>query len=442
MSNTIAETTENKTKEESSYLYSRGYSYYIFTLLFLLYMFDYIDRLVVVSLFPFLKEEWGITDTQSGLLSSAVYWSIVLFTFPISILVDRWSRKKSIGIMSLIWALATLACAFTQNFKQLFTARTVIGIGEAGYAPGGTAMISAVFPEKKRALMLGIWNASIPLGSAIGIVLGGVIADHLGWRYAFGLVGIPGIIIAILMFFVRDYKTVELTKTLDKVKVKMKAKDIAKDFIHTKSLIFSNLAFAASVFVTTSLMVWLPTYFHRVQNISITEASSKSGVIIFLAFLGAPLGGFLANKWYLRNKRGKLYLPALTALLSGGLLFAAFALLQDTLQYIALLLSGITVTCFIAAAVSVTQDVVHPGLRAVSLSICVVVQNILGSSLGPIFVGVVSDASDIQTGLTLLPIFSLIAAVLFLIGSLFYEEELQRVEKVEIVPEDVVPVSG
>ncbi|MBW1681741.1 MAG: MFS transporter [Deltaproteobacteria bacterium] len=156
-------------------------AYYAFSLLFLLYMFDYIDRMVIVSLFPFLKQDWGLSDTQCGLLVSAVYWSILLFSFPVSVIVDRWSRKKAIGFMAVLWSLATFACVFTRNFKQLFTARGFIGLGEAGYAPGGTALISALFPPEKRAKFLGLWNASIPLGSALGIALGGMIAERYGW---------------------------------------------------------------------------------------------------------------------------------------------------------------------------------------------------------------------------------------------------------------------
>ena len=139
-----------------------------------------------------------------------MYWSILLFSFPVSILIDRWSRTKTIGLMSVLWSLATLMCVFTRNFKQLFTARVAIGIGEAGYAPGGTALISALYPPEKRARMLGIWNASIPLGSAIGIAVGGIIAEHLGWRHALGIVAAPGLIFALLFFRVRDYKTVRL----------------------------------------------------------------------------------------------------------------------------------------------------------------------------------------------------------------------------------------
>ena len=137
--------------QSEGYLLSKGYSYYVFALLFLLYMFDYIDRLVVVSLFPFLKRDWGLTDTQCGLLVSAVSWAILVFSFPVSLLIDRWSRKKCIGVMAVLWSLATAACAFAKNFPQLFLSRTAIGIGEAGYAPGGDGHDRGLVSGRKNA---------------------------------------------------------------------------------------------------------------------------------------------------------------------------------------------------------------------------------------------------------------------------------------------------
>jgi len=140
----------NNVASPKEYKLSTRSTYYIFALLFLLYFFDYVDRMIVTSLFPFIQKEWGLTDTQSGLLVSMVYWSIVAFVLPVSILVDRWSRKRTIGIMAFIWSMATLACAFTKTFPQLLATRAAIGIGEAGYAPAGTAMLSGLFPEGKR----------------------------------------------------------------------------------------------------------------------------------------------------------------------------------------------------------------------------------------------------------------------------------------------------
>lgn len=417
---------------------SRGQAYLIFILLFLLYMFDYIDRLIVSSLFPFIKAEWELSDTQCGLLISSVYWSILIFSLPVSVLIDRWSRKKSIAIMALLWSTATAACAFARSFPQLLASRTAIGIGEAGYAPGGTAMLSALFPEGKRAKILGLWNASIPLGSALGIALGGLIADRYGWRHAFGIVAIPGMIIALLFFFVKDYKTVDLIKSsTDKtLKIKMSRKDYVHQFTRPRSLIFNNLAFAANVFVTTALMSWLPTYFSRTEGLSMTKSGTKAGAIMFLAILGAPLGGYLSDLWRKKRLNARMLFPACSSFLTAIIFFIALVLFQGPNQYIAFLIGGITIAAFVPASIAVTQDVVHPGLRATSLSLNVVIQHLLGSSLGPIFVGVISDRFGLMTALSFLPIFTALGAVFFLIGSFYYQRDIDAAEKVDIEFED------
>jgi MFS family permease len=426
--------TNMKTGNNPAEPISKRQSYLIFTLLFLLYMFDYIDRLVVSSLFPFIKAEWDLSDTQCGMLISSVYWSILVFTLPVSVLIDRWSRKKSIAIMALLWSMATAACAFTRSFPQLFAARTAIGIGEAGYAPGGTAMLSALFPEEKRGRILGLWNASIPLGSALGIILGGLIADRYGWRHAFGIVAIPGMIVALLFFFVKDYKTVELIKSAnDKtLKIKMSKKDFVRQFTRPKSLIFNNLAFAANVFVTTALMSWLPTYFSRTEDLTMTKAGGKAGAIMFLAIIGAPLGGYLSDLWRKKKLNARMLFPACSSFLTAIIFFIALVLFKGPSQYITFLIGGITIAAFVPASVAVTQDVVHPGLRATSLSLNVVIQHLLGSSLGPIFIGILSDRFGLTTALAFLPIFTALGALFFLIGSFYYQRDFDAAEKIDI----------
>ncbi len=424
----------NSTRSANDSPAGRGQARYVFTLLFLLYLFDYMDRLVVTSLFPFIKADWGLSDAQCGMLVSAVYWSIVAFTFPVSILVDRWSRKKTIGLMAVVWSVATALCAFTRSFPQLFGARTLIGIGEAGYAPGGTAMISGLYPQEKRSMIMGIWNISIPLGSALGVAIGGIVATHWGWRHAFGLVALPGFIVAILFFFVKDYKTVDLVKTAEDGagKMKMKAKDIFLEFIRNPTLVFTYLGFASVVFCTTSLLTWLPTYFHRVNNIPEDQAGIKAGAVLLLALVGAPAGGFLADRWFRKRINARLLLPAITSIMACVVLFSGLTFFEDGSQYAFILLVGMLVTMFIPAAAAVTQDVVHPGLRAMSYAICVIFQNLLGASLGPIFIGTLSDSYGIKTAMTTLPAFLLLAAVLFYIGSFFYEKDLGKVEKVDL----------
>jgi predicted MFS family arabinose efflux permease len=434
-----------KTPPPEGYLFSKAYTSYVFLLLWLLYFFDYVDRMVVVSLFSFLKSDWGLTDAQCGALVSAVYWAIILFSFPVSIVIDRWSRKKSIGIMAILWSLATAACALTKNFSQLFAARTAIGVGEAGYAPGGTAMISALYPEKKRALMVGIWNVSIPLGMACGIVLGGFIATHWGWRHAFGIVALPGLIVSFLFFFIRDYKTVGLEQTVDSKaagqkdnpkKRKMTHMDIVREFIQTPSLILTYFGFAGMMFISISMSSFLPTYFQRVQGVPLQKATLLTSGIMLTSIIGSPLGGWIADWWMKKKINARLLVPSIAALLTAALFFGGIHFFTGgAVQYGILLLGGIASIAWASSAIAVTQDVVHPGLRAISYALCVITQNLLGSSLGPIVTGAFSDAYGIATALKIASSMGLISFILFYHGSKYYKRDLDKVERVPLTTE-------
>jgi MFS family permease len=421
------------TEGQQGYLFSKRYSNYVFVLLFLLYMFDYIDRTIVTSMFSSIEADWGISHTQSGLLVSAVYWAIVILTFPVSLLVDRWSRTKTIGIMAIMWSLATALCALTGNFVQLFMARLLIGVGEAGYAPGGSAMISGLYPIEKRSKMMGIWNASIPLGTAIGVLLGGIIATRLGWRHAFGIVAFPGLIVAVLFLFVKDYKTVDLS-FFDKAnkKIKMERKDMVREFLSKPSIIFTYFGIAAVVFVTTSLITWLSTYFQVERGLPQEKAGTLASSVMVMALVGAPLGGILTDRWRKTQFNARLLLPAISSLVSAILLFMALNLFRGAVQYVTFLLMGISIMVFISGATSVTQDVIHPGLRATSYAIAVVVQNLLGASMAPIVIGQIYDRTNIKTALAVLPFILMIGALLFYLGSKHYGKDMEKVTKVKL----------
>ena len=424
----------NNPESRQGYLFSKKYSNYVFVLLFLLYMFDYIDRSIVTSMFTSIERDWGINHTQSGLLMSAVYWAIVILTFPVSLLVDRWSRTKTIGMMAILWSLATALCALTGNYVQLFMARLLIGVGEAGYAPGGSAMISGLYPIEKRSKMMGIWNASIPLGTAIGVLLGGIIATNWGWKHAFGLVAIPGLIVAIMFLFVKDYKTVDLS-FVDKSanRVRMERKDIIREFLSKPSIIYTYFGIAAVVFVTTSLITWLATYFQAVNGLPQAKAGTMASAVMVLALVGAPLGGILTDRWRKTRINARLFLPMLSSLVSAVLLFLALNVFHGIAQFAVFLVMGITIMMFISGASAVTQDVIHPGLRATSYAIAVVVQNLLGSSMAPLVVGNIYDStSDIKTALEILPLVLVLGAVLFYLGSRYYRNDIEKVTKINL----------
>jgi MFS family permease len=422
----------NNPENQNGYLFSKKYSNYIFLLLFLLYMFDYIDRMVITSMFPAIEKDWDISHTQSGMLVSAVYLAIVLLTFPVSLIVDRWSRSKTIGIMAIMWSLATAVCALTGNYVQLFMARMLIGIGEAGYAPGGSAVISGLFPLDRRSRMMGLWNASIPVGTAIGLLLGGLIAVHLGWKHAFGIVALPGLIVAILFLFIKDYKTVDLA-FIDKRahKVKMEKKDMMKEFLTRPSVLFTYFGIAAVVFVTTALITWLSTYFQNVNGVPMDIAARNASLVMVLAVVGAPVGGYVTDAWRKKQANARLLFPAISTLSAALVLFIALRL-HGAVQYAALLLTGILITSFIAGASAVTQDVIHPGLRATSYAIAVVIQNLLGSSIAPLILGRIYDKSNIETALSILPFVLVLGSILFYLGSRYYNRDMEKVTKVKL----------
>lgn len=422
-----------KGKVAPGYLFSKSYTNYIFILLFLLYMFDYVDRMMVNSMAEYIEREYNVNHTQSGLLLSVVLWSIVALTFPISIIVDRKSRTKTISIMAIFWSLATIACAFTGSFAQLVFARALIGIGEAGYAPGGVALLSAIYPEEKRAQQIGLWNAAIPIGSALGVVLGGYIANHYSWQHAFGLVAIPGLIIAILFYFVKDYKTAKIITTEGSEKNKFSVKDTIKDFASKPSYLYVTFGLAAILFVTTALINRLETFFQVTQNLDKDASSSMAGAVMVLALVGAPLGGFLTDKWRKKNPKARMLFPAVSSAFSAILLAIAINFEPGMPRYVIFLIFGVSVTAFGSAAVAVTQDVVQTGLRAVSYSIAVIIQNGIGAGSAPLVIGLLYDHYDIKTAFQILPFMLIIGAFLFYRGSRHYLQDMEKVKAAALV---------
>ncbi len=165
----MAESARNGSGESHEVFREGGRSsVVILILLCLTYAFDYTDRMIVASLLPFIKQDWGLSDQLLGSLSGIVSLFIALFVIPFSLIVDRWSRRKMVAIMVFFWSIATIACAFARNYEELLLARAFTGVGEAGYAPAAIAIIAASFPRERRAIAVGIWDAFAPIGAGLG----------------------------------------------------------------------------------------------------------------------------------------------------------------------------------------------------------------------------------------------------------------------------------
>ena len=188
----------------------------------LLYAVRYADWQVMSVVLQPMKIDLGLSDSQMGIIGSAFFIGIILCTLPAAHLVDVWSRKKTIGVMAIIWSAFTLATGFVGGLVSLAIARFGVGVGEAGFAPGGTALVSASYPAEKRGQKLGIFNMFITVGIIFGVIGGGYLsANHGGWRTPFIVFAIPGLVLGILAFFMQDYKL----KTAD-----------GSDFVHDSLL--------------------------------------------------------------------------------------------------------------------------------------------------------------------------------------------------------------
>ena len=212
----------------------------------------------------------------------------------------------------------------------------------------------------------------------------------------------------------------------------MKAGDTAREFLRNRTLILTYLGFAGVQFVQASIITWLATYFHRTGGMPIDQAGLKTGSIMLLAIIGAPVGGYLADLWARKKKNARLIFPALALLVTALLIFLAFYIFDGTMQYIVLLLMGLVFTAAMPAAIVVTQEVIHPGLRAISYAVAIIVMNLLGASFGPIVIGAISDATNIQTAMQVLPVFLVASAALFFAGSFSFNRDYARVEQVTL----------
>jgi MFS family permease len=294
--------------------------------------------------------------------------------------------------------------------------------------------------------MVGIWNASIPIGMAAGIVIGGLIATHWGWRHAFGIVALPGLVIAVLFFFVRDYKTVGLEKPVTQMEAEKKSglaakrmskTDIVRAFAGTPSLLMTYFGFAGMMFTSISMSTFLPTYFQRVHGFPLQKATLLASGIMLTSIIGSPLGGWIADTWMKKKIEARLLVPSISAFLAAALFIGGFHLFSGgVIQYAIFLLAGMASIAWASSAIAVTQDVVHPGLRAVSYALCVITQNLLGSSLGPVVTGALSDRLGILAALEIASTTALLSCVLFYLGSRFYKRDLSKVQRVVLTPEN------
>lgn len=419
---------------DDEYLYTKKSAWFAFAMTVALMIFDYIDRQVIVSLFPHIKKEWGLSDKELGSLVSIVSITVAVCGIPIALIADRYSRVKSIVYMAVFWGLATISCMFTKNYSQLFLARAAIGVGEAGYGSVGAALLSTHFPSKMRSTIMAAFFASASIGSVLGVLLGGVIAAKYGWQAAFGIVGFPGLLLALLYYKVRDYTN--LNTTIEQAPLWTSVKEMFKamfsTFKQSKTLQFVCIAAPLQLITLSSIWSWMPSFLNRTYGMAPQAAGMKAALIVLIGALGGIITAFIIDRAGRNNLRSKFTAIAVFCLFTAFCIFFAFGskILGFTLtpeaQFNWILAGGFFMTCSVGPAAAIVMDILNPSIRSTGASVLSLVQNLLGLAIGPFLSGMLSDAYGLVNALTIIPIASVFAAIVFILAGKTYASDVAK----------------
>ncbi|HKE40941.1 MAG TPA: MFS transporter [Casimicrobiaceae bacterium] len=426
----------------------RRYAWSVFAILFALMVVDYVDRQVVVSMFPHLKAYWDLSDSQLGGLVSIVSITVALGAVPLSLLADRWSRVKSIFLMVLIWSLACISCAFATSYWQLLGARGVVGMGEAAYGTVGAALLATLFPLRMRSTVLGGFFAAATMGSVLGVMLGGFIAERWGWQAGFGAVGVPGLLLCfVFLLIVRDYKTVALPSRMQpghkpKTATRTRGRGRLRKLITALSPVIAELrrprtALLACIGAGFNLLVvsttwaWLPSFFNRYYGLAPDQAGVKTALVVLAGGVGTLLWSVVADRLMSRLPRARLQVPAVTAILTAVFMITAFAILPPGNAQFALIIAGsLMMTGSVGTVDAVVIDVMHPSVRATAASILSLMRNLFGLAAGPLLAGALSDAYGLPFAMSVIPLVCFVAAALYMLAARSYESDLKNVDTV------------
>jgi len=391
------------------------YAWVVFALTFGLLISDYMARQVLNAVFPLLKSEWALTDTQLGLLSGVVAIMVGLLTFPLSLVADRWGRVRSLTAMAILWSLATLLCAVADNYQQMLAGRVLVGVGEAAYGSVGIAVVVSVFPTRLRATLSAAFMAGGLLGQVLGVGVGGAVAAAHGWRMAFMIIALSGLALAVLYpILIGERRIAEVASKAGQQPYERK-----QGFPKIGSLFAGRtikcvyVGSGLQLFVAGALPAWLPTYFNRYYNLPVDGAASLAALFLAVCGIGMVVCGLVSDRLFQRpEQRIKLavgYSLACAILLSAALIVPTGPA-QLVLLGLAIFLAAATTGPAGAMVAGLTPAAIH-GTAFATLTLA---NNFLGLAPGPIFTGWLADQVGLLEALRWLPLASIASALVFL----------------------------
>ena len=349
---------------------------------------NFADRLVIVPLFPVLRDEFSLTDTQLGALQTVLQVVLALATIPFSLLADRANRRKVIAVGVAIWSGATLLTGLAATYVSLLAARALVGIGEAAYAPAAQSMISGEFAPRVRGRALAVFAAAMLVGGAAGQALGGVLGDTSGWRWAFTIIGVPGILLAAAVLRLDDPPRGPKEEVVP-----------VSHLVRVPAYLAMTGSGVLVTFSTVSFITWGPDYMVRYKDFSLRQAGVLLATLGLVALVaGALTGGTIADLLQRRMAYGRVVTVALGFLCACP--FLLWGLGSDNRDTIlaAFSIAGFFMSWYHGPVTAIIHDMMPPRAYARSVGMYMFVTQLAGA-FGPSLVGSVSDIFDLQLGL-------------------------------------------
>lgn len=369
---------------------------YTLGVLVVVYTFNFIDRQILSILIEPIKADLGISDFGMGLLSGtafAVFYATL--GMPLALIADRWNRRNLIGLSLAVWSGMTAVSGLAMNFWQLAVARIGVGIGEAGCSPSAHSMLADLYPAKERATALGVYSLGIPIGIMFGLFAGGAIADTFGWRAAFFIVGIPGLLLSVVVFLtVKEPPRghADGHSILAAAHKNATIIEVFRHLIDRRSFVHLATGGGLTAFVGYGLITWAPTFFVRSHDMSLTEAGFWLGLVLGIpGGLGIVAGGWLSDRFGARDTRWYLWVVAVALL--AVVPFGAAAFLVDAwwLSLILLCVPVMLGNFYQGTTFAQTQGLAPVRMRAVAAAVLLFILNFIGFVFGPPAVGILSD---------------------------------------------------
>jgi MFS family permease len=371
---------------------SRLYRYYFLAMCCALFFLSYADRQLFGVLLSPIKAEFHLSDTALGLLSGLTFGLFyAVWSLPLARLADRTSRKWVMTVCLAAWSVATMACGAAQNTFHLVLARLSVGIGEAGGTPASISAISDLFPKTQRATAIAFFNAAGSIGGAAVISVGAWLAATYSWRIAFVIVGIPGVILAVLMALtLREPERGAADQVTDAGTMPTFRETIA--YIFRRPVIIYAFVGAALGSAIVSLTQWLPAFFQRSHGMSLVEAGGFVGLALLLAGpFGELLGGQVSDRVGARGTSRVLIFMAVISVATGisGVLMSGVG--SVALAVATMVVWKVVATAFPPPTWALSQSLVEIRMRATSQAIIGIFQNLIGYGMSPVLVGFLSE---------------------------------------------------